>query len=137
MDLDSTPTISIGAIVRFEAPGSRGQEDDAPRLIPAVVINVWPDQSLQLFALHFEGSFLVNSIPRERVHPVLSAGMFHDLLASFDRRLRKVELELNGRATTEVPDRVPARGTLAAVFAAEHDAGEPLKFQLTDAPAGD
>lgn len=63
--------VEVGSIVRFEAPGSRNTNGE-PRIVPAVVIGQWPDGSLQLYALHFEGHFLVNSIPLDRVEMVLA-----------------------------------------------------------------
>lgn len=54
--------MQIGTIVTIEAPGSRSSSGET-RQIPAIVIGEWPDGSLQLFAFHFEGSFLINSIP--------------------------------------------------------------------------
>jgi hypothetical protein len=56
------PQIPIGTIVTIEAPASRG-DDGSVRIIPAIVMKQWADGSLQLFAFHFEGSFLMNSVP--------------------------------------------------------------------------
>jgi hypothetical protein len=73
-----TPTVTyqavkVGTIVRFEAPGSRNTDGET-RVIPAVVTGQWPDGSLQLYALHFEGAFLVNSIPLDRVEMLFDRG---------------------------------------------------------------
>lgn len=64
--------VPIGTIVTVEAPGSRGTEGET-RTIPAVVLSQWPDGSLELFALHFEGSFLMRSIPVDDVRIVSQA----------------------------------------------------------------
>lgn len=61
--------IEIGTIVRVTAPGSRGDEGET-RQIPAIVTRIWPDGSLELFAFHFEGSFLIRSAPRDSVEVV-------------------------------------------------------------------
>ena len=58
--------IKLGYTVTFEARGARGDNGDT-REIPAIVIGIHPDGSLQLFAFHFEGSHLVHSIRREDV----------------------------------------------------------------------
>ena len=57
--------IPIGTMVVVEAPGGRGQEGET-RQIPAIVLGQWQDGQVQLYALHFEGSFLINAIPLER-----------------------------------------------------------------------
>jgi hypothetical protein len=54
--------VDTGTMVRYTAPGSRNTEG-VPRIVPAVVLGQWPDGSLQLYALHFEGAFLVNAAP--------------------------------------------------------------------------
>jgi hypothetical protein len=62
--------IPIGTIVTLEAPGSRGEEEGSVRIIPAIVMKQWDDGSVQLFAFHFEGSFLMNTVPINSVTPV-------------------------------------------------------------------
>ena len=57
--------IPIGTMVVVDAPGGRGQEGET-RQIPAIVLGQWQDGQVQLYALHFEGSFLINAIPLER-----------------------------------------------------------------------
>ena len=57
--------IPIGTMVVVEAPGGRGQEGET-RMIPAIVLGQWQDGQVQLYALHFEGSFLMNAVPLER-----------------------------------------------------------------------
>jgi len=64
--------VPIGTIVTVEAPGSRGTEGET-RTIPAIVLSQWPDGSLELFAFHFEGSFLMRSIPVDDVRVVSQA----------------------------------------------------------------
>lgn len=65
-------SVEVGAIVRFEAPGSRDSEGQT-RVIPAVVLGQWPNGNLQLYAFHFEGApSLVHSIPLDRVELVFS-----------------------------------------------------------------
>jgi len=75
--------ISVGSIVRFEAPGSRTTEGQ-PRLVPAIVLRQWDTGDLQLYAFHFEGSFLVHSIPVGQVQVVIKPD-------EFDRRLTDLE----------------------------------------------
>jgi hypothetical protein len=87
--------VEVGSIVRFEAPGSRNT-DGQPRVIPAVVLGQWPDGSLQLYALHFEGHFLVNAIPVDRVELVLARG-----------ELDRIE-EMRRRDMTDLENRVVA-----------------------------
>ena len=86
----ATQRVEAGAIVRFLAPGSRNSEGQQ-RLIPAVVIGQWPDGSLQLYALHFEGSFLVNAIPPDAVEMVLSRMELDAILDGIGRRLTELE----------------------------------------------
>jgi len=64
--------VPIGTVVTVQAPGSRGTEGET-RTIPAIVLSQWPDGSLELFAFHFEGSFLMRSIPVDDVHIVSQA----------------------------------------------------------------
>lgn len=90
MDAVAAQQVEIGAIVRFEAPNSRNA-DGHPRVIPAVVIGQWPNGNLQLYALHFEGSFLVNAIPPNMVEMVLSRIEFDAISESWQRRLTELE----------------------------------------------
>jgi|SRR5215475_840134 len=85
--------IEVGSIVRFEAPGSRGTSGDTRR-IPAIVTGQWPDGSLQLFALHFEGSFLVNAIAPDQVEMVFSRMETDAIFDSVNRRLTDLENEV-------------------------------------------
>jgi hypothetical protein len=62
-------TVEVGSIVRFQAPDRNDQAQ--ARLIPAIVMGQWPDGSLQLFAFHFEGSYLVNSMPLDQVQVLM------------------------------------------------------------------
>lgn len=81
-----TPIVEVGSIVRIAAPGTRGT-DGRPRIIPAVVLGQWPDGSLQLYAMHYEGSNLVYSIPLADVEIVFSRSQ----LVSLDERLTELE----------------------------------------------
>jgi hypothetical protein len=65
------PIIPIGTMVTIEAPGGRG-DNGLTRTIPAVVLGQWADGQVQLYALHFEGSFLINAIPLESIKIVHS-----------------------------------------------------------------
>ena len=58
--------IPIGTIVTIEAPGGRGDNGNT-RTITAIVLSQWPEGSLELFAFHFEGSFLVRAVPLSAV----------------------------------------------------------------------
>jgi len=79
--------VETGTIVRIVAPGSRESEGEA-RTIPAVVLQQWPDGSLQLYCLHFQGSpLLVNAARAEDVEVVLSPSQLNALTQ------RLVELE--------------------------------------------
>jgi hypothetical protein len=62
-------TVPIGTIVVVEAPGSRGEESEV-RMIPGIVMKQWPGGEVQVFAFHFEGSFLMNAVPLERCFKV-------------------------------------------------------------------
>jgi hypothetical protein len=132
MNLDANATVEPGAIVRFEAPGSRSTQGER-KLIPAVVLQEWPDGSLQLYALHFEGSFLVNRIERELVEPVLSRGQLTAVLTGFEHRLSLLEHRLAGHAQQASEPRELAFAA-AAPFPEEpvspERAGPPLKFSL-------
>ena len=65
--------IPVGTMVTLEAPGSRATDGEVRR-IPAVVLQQWPDQSLELYAFHFEGvPSLVRSVPLDRVQVVQPA----------------------------------------------------------------
>ena len=66
------PRVPVGTMVTVEAPGGRG-DNGLTRTIPAVVLGQWGDGSLQLYALHFEGSFLMNSVPYEMTKPIEQA----------------------------------------------------------------
>jgi hypothetical protein len=88
----SYPAVPIGTMVRFTAPGSRNTEG-VPRIIPAVVLGQWADGSLQLYALHFEGAFLVNSIPYADVE-ILSTDL-EGLLQACGRRMAEMEEKLD------------------------------------------
>lgn len=91
MDLVATQQVEVGAMVRFEAPNSRGS-DGQPRMIPAVVIGQWPNGYLQLYALHFEGMpSLVNAIAPDMVEMVLSRTEFDAIFESWQRRLTELE----------------------------------------------
>jgi hypothetical protein len=90
MDLVAAQRIEVGSIVRFEAPGSRDAEGQT-RVIPAVVIGQWPNGSLQLYALHFEGSFLVNAIPLEAVELVWSRIESDAVIESLQQRVTELE----------------------------------------------
>lgn len=60
--------IPTGTIVCVEAPGSRGDGGER-RLIPAIVLQQWPDESLQLYSFHFEGvPLLMNSVALDYIH---------------------------------------------------------------------
>ena len=61
--------IPIGTMVIVEAPGSRGDSGET-RMLPAVVMKQWEGGELQLFAFHFEGSFLMNAVPLDRCYGV-------------------------------------------------------------------
>jgi hypothetical protein len=60
------PLIPIGTMVTIEAPGGRG-DNGLTRTIPAVVLGQWATGEVQLYALHFEGSFLMNAVPWENI----------------------------------------------------------------------
>jgi hypothetical protein len=62
-------SVEVGSIVRFEAPDRNDQAK--ARVIPAIVTGQWPDGSLELYAFHFEGSYLVHSIPLEQVQVIM------------------------------------------------------------------
>ena len=63
--------IPIGTMVTVEAPGSRATDGEM-RTIPAVVLHQWPDQSLELYAFHFEGvPSLMRAVPLSRVQMVV------------------------------------------------------------------
>lgn len=86
--------VEVGSIVRIVAPGSR-TSDGQERIIPAVVIGQWPDGSLQLYCLHFEGSpLLANAVPLETVEMVFSRGEFDAILESQNRRITELENQL-------------------------------------------
>lgn len=54
--------IPVGTVVCVVAPGSRSSNGEE-RLIPAIVLKQWPDESLQLYSFHFEGvPLLMNSV---------------------------------------------------------------------------
>src|SRR5215475_2220120 len=79
--------ISVGSMVRILAPGSR-ESDGEQRVIPAVVIGQWPDGSLQLYALHFQGSpVLMNSVRSQDVEVVFDPGAIQRRLAELERQL--------------------------------------------------
>jgi hypothetical protein len=62
--------VPIGTTVVIEAPGSRG-DNGATRMIPAVVLQQWPDSSVDLYALHFEGApILMRGVTLDRVRMV-------------------------------------------------------------------
>lgn len=63
--------IPVGTMVTVEAPGSRGEEENPPRMIPAVVTGQWKDGSLELYAFHFEGApILLRAVTLDRVHMI-------------------------------------------------------------------
>lgn len=75
--------VEVGSIVCFEDPRTRDSEGGV-RLVPGIVLFQWPDGSLQLWALHFEGSNLVHSIPLDQVDVVFRP-------REFERRLSDLE----------------------------------------------
>lgn len=90
-----TQRVDIGSSVRVMAPGSR-TSDGEPRMIPAVVLGQWPDGSLQLYGLHFEGSpLLVNSISPDQVEMVFSRSEFDAICEGFNRRITELENQLS------------------------------------------
>lgn len=83
--------IEIGAIVRIVAPGSRESEGEA-RVIPAIVLHQWPDGSLQLYCLHFQGSPLLrNAVRLDEVEMVMSRNEFDSIFDGFNRRITELE----------------------------------------------
>lgn len=54
--------LPLGTIVLIPRPGHL-PEDEGESMVPAMVIGNWPDDRVRLYTFHYEGSFLVNSIP--------------------------------------------------------------------------
>lgn len=83
--------IEVGAIVRIVAPGSRESEGEA-RAVPALVLHQWPDGSLQLYVLHFQGSpLLQNAVRPEAVEMVMSRTEFDLIFSDIHKRLTALE----------------------------------------------
>lgn len=91
-----TPTIAvqqidIGSIVRFTAPGSR-ETNGETRVIPAIVTHQWPDGSLQLYALHFTGSPLLQQAVRpDMVEMVISRNELDLIFEGINKRMTELE----------------------------------------------
>lgn len=64
-------SVPVGSIVSFEAADRN--EEGVTRTIPGIVMKQWPDGSLQLFAFHFEGSFLVHAAPLNSITLLVEA----------------------------------------------------------------
>ena len=75
--------IEIGSIVTFEMPGSRETSGVAQR-VPAIVLGQWPDGSLQLYAFHFQGQHLVQSIRVQDVDVVFNRADLTQRLADLE-----------------------------------------------------
>jgi hypothetical protein len=82
--------VEIGTIVRFQAPNWRGAEGEV-RWLAAVVIGQWPDGSLQLYAFHFEGSFLVNSFPARNVEVLGNVEALERRLADLEKQVASLK----------------------------------------------
>lgn len=96
--------IEVGAIVRVTAPGSRETDGEA-RTIPAVVTHQWPDGTLQLYCLHFQGSpLLANAVRPDDVEMVLSRTELDNIFDGINQRLTDLEnqiVSLGGRKYRE------------------------------------
>ena len=83
--------VQVGSIVRILAPGSR-ESDGEQRVIPAVVIGQWPDGSLQLYALHFQGSpVLMNSVRPQSVEVAFNPEAIHRRLVEREKQLAAIK----------------------------------------------
>src|SRR5262245_60249399 len=90
----ATQRIEVGAIVRVVAQGSRESDGEA-RVIPAIVLHQWPDGSLQLYCLHFQGSpLLQNAVRPEFVEMVMSRTEFDAIFEGINRRLTEMENQI-------------------------------------------
>jgi|SRR5215469_3779325 len=99
-----TQQIEVGAMVRIVAPGSQESEGEA-RMIPAVVTRQWPDGSLELYCLHFQGSPLyAHAVRPDDVEMVLSRTEMDAIFDGINRRITELEnqiVQLGGRKHLE------------------------------------
>ena len=72
----------VGDIVRIVVPGSRETNGEA-RLTPAIVLGQYPDGSLALYCMHFQGSpLLANGVRPDMVDIGLNR---HEILRRLDQ----------------------------------------------------
>jgi hypothetical protein len=74
-------TVEVGSIVRFLEDANRN-EDGQSEIIPAIVMNQWPDGSLQLFCFNFAQQYLKNSVPLDRVEILFDPQQMRTVIAA-------------------------------------------------------
>ena len=77
--------VAIGSIVTIQARGSRNDQGET-KTIPAIVLCQHPDESLMLWAFHFEGSNYIHSIPFDQVTLVVTPNTREAQLPKFAMR---------------------------------------------------